>query len=451
MAVTSRTTRRTKRTSHLAVAAAAGLYVVLTAIKSSTRDDAGAGKATSSSSVRTWSLKNALPRLPCIVLQVPVVVLWLRFIAEYEFERATLVGQLVDTMLLLAGLAHALLLVICFALVARKASLATPIWFLVIIGAIFSTVFVVALLTSPVRAEVAVISLAGACSLLAVIVLALAWPSEIKPPLSLIGKAGATTLAGVVSVAGIQAWNTLEFAPSRQEPSITTSADLSAVRDGNGTTRLAGTITVTNVGDVPAVLVGSQYVLWTVGFIDRTWPGPDNPSPLEPEQLGANGASQRGVMDAGIPFRPYARLNPKSEAQFKFSSVIARPESAFRLWVKVFSARADRLFVEEPNNVAPQVHTYEEERGSQLVKKVVEGSRLRAFTRGPIEILATWWHEPSVRDSPPQANVYFQPEDPAARSGEYDKGVREYALVRQFYEITTLVEPEKTSPAPAPS
>lgn len=162
-----------------------------------------------------------------------------------------------------------------------------------------------------------------------------------------------------------------------------------------------------------------------------------------------NGAGTRSVIGTGIPFRPYERIGGKSEAQFRFSLLTNRTDPAFRITVRLFSARADRLFVEVPLSVTPGAHNWENEQGSQLVKTVREGSRLRALVRRRVVATATWWHVARDPTSPgvPNVNVaFFEEKDRAGVGSDVnEKALREYGVARLFPEVTVLAMPEKAT------
>ena len=158
---------------------------------------------------------------------------------------------------------------------------------------------------------------AALCSAVAFVLLIVFRPPFRIGPFTKVREVALPALVGVISVAGIQAWNTLQFAPSQLEQAVSTAVDLSATRTVDGLTKVSGTITVTNPGDVPAVLVASEYVLWAVNVTDTgDWPL-GSPDPLEPNELADNGSAARAVIGVGIPFRPYQRIGAKSEAVFR--------------------------------------------------------------------------------------------------------------------------------------
>ena len=399
----------------------------------------------------TW-WRNVWVPVICVVCELPTLVMGFAFLIEADYEQSTLIGQVLDTTLWLTAAAHVVLFVVTVGALVVHRRAWTSVWWLVAAGAVLAgTVGVALLLTAGrVREHSDLIVLACIGSALAVVVLLGLWPKYRRWPVPTFRGVGASAIAGVVSLAGIQAWNTLQFTPSQLEASITTASEFSAVKSTDGT-RLTGTVTVENVGDVPALIVASQYVVWAVDVTDvKDWPLGQTGDPLEPAEYDDNGASTRDVIGTGTPFRPYQRVSAKSKARFQLSMLTARPESAFRLSVRVFSARADRLFLEQPDQLTPGPVTFQNERGSQLANTIREGSRLRAFTHTAVVAVASWWHTPDASDPvarEPAVSVFFyaKRDKPATAPIINNKEVRQYGVARQFYETTVF---STTKPTP---
>jgi hypothetical protein len=377
------------------------------------------------------------------VLVLPAVAEAVLFLAEKHYAQGALVDQVLDAALSLAALAivATFLLAVC---VPRVRPQYRAAWWLAVVASAFAVVVAAAAFGSPVPEHEPLAYVTAVTSLAAVVVVLLSRPLGVASPGLPVGKASVTALAGVLSIGSLQAWNAVAYAPSQQEPSVSTSSVVTAVEDGHGGTRVSATITAKNSSSVPATVVASQYTLWALDVGDADWQPHDGLDPLDPQELGDNGAVTRTVIGTGIVFRPYQRIPGNSDAQFEVALSTRRPETAFRLSVVMYSARGDRLVVEQPAEVTPCPWSRNDQVGAQLGKYVVPGSRLRAFTTGRVVVYATWHHSPA--GTAPRLDVYFnggQPIDNQAPPKVL--GLQEYRLSRQFYEWTTF----RTPPPPA--
>lgn len=386
------------------------------------------------------------------VLQLPVAVLAVQYLLESDFARATLVGQLLDAVLTVGAVVHVVLLAVVAvqALGARRSWAAA--WYLVVLGTVLAGVLLLALLSAPgpVRDRTVLIVCAAIAALAGVLVLAMTWPAAEQWPGAGARKTAASAAVGLVSIAGLQAWNSLAYAPEALEPGVSTSVELDAQAQADGRLRVTGTVTVKNESDVPTVLVATQYVVFAADVsADRP---PTSPYPREqmaPESIIANGAVDRHVIGAGMPFRPFQRVSARTQAHFSFALVTEDTGRAVRIYLRSFSARGDRLFVSSADDRVAQPFERGEEHGAQAVRTLREGSRLRAFVRRPAVVVATWWR--ADEQAHPTADVvFYEREDKQGSSYELnEEALAEYDVSRQFYEKTVFVSEPEAEPAAA--
>lgn len=384
-------------------------------------------------------LRWAGRRCAAQLLAVPAVIeAWL-FLSEKHYAQGALVDQVLDGALSLAALA--ILATFLLAVFTRRVRPQyRAVWWLAVLATVFAAVVAASAFGSPVPEHIELAYAAGIASVAALVVVVLSRPLGVRSPGLPVGKVSLTALAGLVSLSSLQAWNTVAYAPSQQEPSVSTSSVVTAVEDGNGGTRVSATITAKNSSNIPATVVASQYVLWALDVSDADWQRRGDLDPLHPDELGDNGAVSRTVIGAGIVFRPFQRIPGSSEAQFQVALSTRRPETAFRLSVVMYSARGDRLVIERPAEVSPKPWQREGEDGAQLGKYVIQGSRLRAFTTGRVVVYATWHHRDA--GAPPLLHVYFNGGPPIDNDAPINVlGLEEYRLSRQFYEWTTFRMP----------
>jgi hypothetical protein len=395
------------------------------------------------------------------LLTVPTVIEAGLFFRETDFSQATVVSQFMDTLLwIVGGFVCALFAVALFHIIEslwahqnkkplpRVGTLFTCVWWLSVLASAFSLTILFNDAYSPLWDHIEGSIVVAVCAAVSVVAVMASHPLGVRTPLPTLRKASATTLAGVLSLAGIQAWNTLQFAPSQQEQKLTTTAAITATEQAGNSTRVTATITTKNDGDVPAVVVASQYVLSAVDVTgSEGLPSTVAGDPLGPDRLADNGAGTETVIGSGIFLLPYQRVAAKSEAEFTVALLTHRKEPAYRLTIRLFSARADRLFVKKPADVSPIPFTIAKtgEQGSQLIKHVQEGSRLRAFTRQDIVLVASWFHLTTGRDANvPRLNVYFSAAKPHA--GIYKElNFPEYFLSREHLQWTVFRTPKSTA------
>jgi hypothetical protein len=425
------------------------------------------------------------------LLTLPTVVEICLFFRETDFSQATIIGQFMDTLVWIIGaVVCALFLAVLASIVSTvwstyiepivrvgrqgkrrprtsslfkrtwwrtmvdrycekplpgAGALFKRVWWLSALASTFSLVILINDAYSPLWDHIVLVTVIAAGAVASFLAVLASRPHGVDTPLPALRKASATTLAGVVSLAGIQAWNTLQFAPSQQEQKLTTTATVTATELAGNTTRVSAVITTKNDGDVPALVVASQYVLSAVDVTgSEGLSSTSGGDPLGPDKIANNGAGTETVIGSGIFLLPYQRVSAKSEAQFTVALLTHRKETAYRLSIRLFSARADRLFVKRPADVTPLKFEKSGEQGSQLVKQVQEGSRLRAFTRQDIVVVATWFHTTSGKNAnAPRLNVWFSTAD--AHTGIYKElHFPEYFLSRERLEWTVFRSPAST-------